>query len=345
MIDEIEYKDSSGAVASPLILPNSDIIVSTVKGNILSIAQKQVKWLFKLDSNDIPSVSLAADGNMNIYIITRAGKLYSLSKNGTLNWKKNYFNSIDKYDVFSELLTQDDGLIAAISNGEIVKIGIDGKLLWKLKSLLSPTKTFAADGNGNIYITLTNDEFGKTDSLLCISKSGNLVWKKGFENTRLIRTPVIFNKRIYLVGISISGEQKVSTLYSLDEKGNVIWKKELLLFARFISVDIDGKIYVTGYNSGIGEAMSGIFCFSADGKLQWKKYFEVIIPYVNDRNSTGVYFTKKDGTLYEVVGLENMPVLYLQPAVTSDPLIIFSGAEKLCFVSIDAPPFDKFLPW
>ena len=70
VIDKIEFRDSSGAIAAPLVLPNSDIIISTVKGNILLISQKQVRWPFKLDSTELPSASLAADANMNIYFIS-----------------------------------------------------------------------------------------------------------------------------------------------------------------------------------------------------------------------------------------------------------------------------------
>ena len=357
VIDKFEFKDSSGAITAPLVLPNSDIVVSTVKGNILLISSKQVKWSFKLDSTELPSASLAADADMNIYVICSGGKLYSISKDGELKWKKKIFDSVGRFDIFSDLLAQDDGVITAVSSGKIIKVGFDGNIKWKYSAKLSPTKTFASDEKGNLYIPLTHDEFGATDSLLCMSSSGKVVWEKGFENTRFIKSPVVFNKRINLFGITESGEQKISSIYSLDEKGKIIWKKEILLFARNLSVDKDSRVYLSGYNSGIGETMSGVFCFSPDGKLVWKKYFEVIIPsasiiskkyiafVVTDKNTVGVYFLKKDGILYEVVSMENMPVLYLQPAVTSDPMLIFSGAEELCLVSIDAPPFDKFLPW
>jgi hypothetical protein len=355
--DKIEFSDSSGAVTSPLILPNSDIIVSTVKGNIISISGKKVKWSFKLDSNEIPSASLAADNDMNIYIISTAGKLYSISKDGVLNWKKKIIDSLGKYDLFSDLLAHDDGIVTAVSSGKIIKVGIEGNLKWSFTTGLSPIKTFASDEKGNLYIPLTHDEFGATDTLLCLNSSGKVIWQKGFENTRFIKSPVVVNNRILVIGITDSGEQKVSSLYSLDDKGNINWKKDFLLFARSLSVDKDGNAYVAGYNSGIGETMSGVFCYSNKGKLLWKRYYEVIIPsapliskkyiafVVSDKNAVGVYFIKKDGTLYEVVSMENVPVLYLQPSVTSDPLIIFSGAEELCLVSIEAPPFDKFLPW
>ncbi len=357
VIDKIEFKDSSGAITAPLVLPNSEIIVSTVKGNILLISQKQVKWSYKIDSVELPSASLAADANVNIYVISTGGKLYSISKDGVLNWKKKIIDSAGRYDIFSDLLVQDDGVVTAVSNGKIIKVGFDGNIRWIYSASLSPAKTFAADEKGNLYIPLTHDEFGATDTLLCLSSAGKVVWKKGFENTRFIKSPVVFNKKVYLFGITESGEQKITSIYSLHQKGKILWKKEILLFARFLSVDKDGRAYITGYNSGIGEAMSGVFCFSTDGKLVWKKYFEVIIPsvpliskkyialVVSDKNAVGVYFLKKDGTLYEVVSMENMPVLYLQPAVTSAPILIFSGAEELCIVSIDAPPFDKFLPW
>ncbi|TAL68421.1 MAG: hypothetical protein EPN82_10530 [Bacteroidetes bacterium] len=357
VLDEIEFKDSSGAATAPLVLPNSDIIVSTVNGNIIYISSKQVKWSFKLDTDETPSASIAADANMNIYIISTTGKLYSITKAGLLNWKKIIIDSLAKYDLISDLLAQENGIVTAVSNGKIIKVGYNGKVKWTYTARLSPIKTFSADEKGNIYIPLTHDEFGKTDTLLCLSSDGKVVWQKGFDNTRFIKSPVVFKSRVIIFGIRESGEQKISTVNYLEVNGKVLWKKEILLFARNLSVDLDGRIYVTGYNSGIGEAMSGIFCYSPEGKLIWKNYFEVIIPsspllskkyigfVVNDKNSAGLYFLKKDGTLYEVVGLENMPPLYLQPAVTSDPLIIFSGADRLSIVSIEEAPFDKFLPW
>jgi outer membrane protein assembly factor BamB len=357
LVDELTYKDSSGAVTAPLVLPNSDFVIVNVSSNVLYISKQVVKWSVNLDSVAIPAGCLAADGESNIYIIANNGVLYSISKEGKIRWKKQIAETNKKLLVFSDLLTQKDGIVVSVSDGDIYKFSFNGDIKWKINPGLSSTKTFASDENGNLVIPLTHDMFGVTDTLLFISSDGKILWQKGFDKVRLYMTPTVYKNKIVIAGINDLIGGRLEAFYVLDSKGKQLWKKELNVTPRFISVDEDGKIYVAGYNTGVGEALSEVLCFSPEGKLEWKQYFQAsvtsdlmisrkIIAFVaNDEKGVGVFFLRKDGTFEDVVPLQRAPSVYPQPAVTSDPSVIFAGSDRLCIVRIDELPFDKFLPW
>ncbi len=357
IVEDCKYKDSSGAITAPLVLPNSDYVIVNTRSNVLYISKQIVKWAVKLDSGAIPAGCMAADGDLNIYIIATNGMLYSISKDGQMRWNKLVEKTDKKLIVFSDLLAQKDGIVISVSNGEIYKFDFNGNIKWKFITGLSTTKTFASDDKGNLVIPLTHDLFGVTDTLLYLTPEGKVRWYKGFPKTRFYMTPVVCRHKIVIAGISEIKGNMLAEFYVLDEKGKKLWKKELNVSPRFISVDEQGRIYAAGYNSGVGEALSEILCFSASGKLEWKQYFQAtvlsnlmlsrkFIAFVaNDDKGSGVCFLDKDGKFEDVVSLQRAPSIYSQPSVTSDPSVIFAGADKLCIVRIDELPFDKLIPW
>ena len=152
-------------------------------------------------------------------------------------------------------------------------------------------------------------------------------------------------------------EDKLYLIYALDTLGNILWKKELSVLPRNISVGDDGKIYVTGYNAGLGEGLSGIFCFTDKGELIWKQYLDVTIPapvLISKDNvavvgvkkrSPGVFFFNNTGILIKTVSLSDAPIFNLQPFVLPDPVIAFAGTEKLFILRIDDSMMNKILPW
>ena len=136
-----------------------------------------------------------------------------------------------------------------------------------------------------------------------------------------------------------------------------MWTKELSVLPRYISVSEEGNIYVAGYNAGLGEGLSGIFCFSDKGKLIWKQYLDITVksPILISqdnlaivgvkRRSPAVFFFNKMGTLIKTVSLSDTPILNLQPFVLPEPIIAFAGAEKLFILRIDESMMNKILPW
>jgi hypothetical protein len=350
-------KDSGGCFVAPLLLSSAEWVIATKNGTILLTTKTNVTWEYKLDAGEVCISSPCADEEQNLYFLTNNGKVLSLSRLGGLRWKYD-FKSIDtNQTVYSELLITKTGLVIASSDGRIALVGKNGKLNWERKHTLSPTKMLSADINGNIAAILTNDEFGKTDSLVCISPDGKLKWEIGFESTRLVKYPVITKDRIYFIGLQEKSDMRVSKVFSLDLKGKIIFEKELSVQARFVSADQNGNVYITAYNSGLGESLSGIYKFDKTGKLKWKLFYEMSIPAPvmitkqelavlgSTPKAFGVFYMQPDGNLTKTISLSDQAVFYPQPLAGPDGSINFGSTERLGMVSIAETPLDKFLPY
>ena len=356
-ITQYSSPDSSGIIVSPLPLDGGKLIIATIGGSVLLVEGKKTGWITKLDSSLFVVAGMAADNNQNIYLIANNGLIYSYSSEGKLRWKY-YFSKLDTSKfIFSDLLAQRDGIVVTLSPGIIFKLSYDGKLLWQDDYLLQTTKSFAATQSGKILIPATFNTFGSSDSLICYSPTGKKLWKKGFEKSRILRNPVIHRNMILIPATYDIYEDKLYLIYALDTLGNILWKKELSVLPRNISVGDDGKIYVTGYNAGLGEGLSGIFCFTDKGELIWKQYLDVTIPapvLISKDNvavvgvkkrSPGVFFFNNTGILIKTVSLSDAPIFNLQPFVLPDPVIAFAGTEKLFILRIDDSMMNKILPW
>jgi hypothetical protein len=359
----IKMNDSSGAIVAPLVISESQVLIATINGSIIMFDRttdtinKKTSWSYKLDSSLVVASGMCGDIDKNIYAILSNGELLSLSKNGNLRWKYRYSNENNDKLFSSDLLAVNDGIIASLSNGLIFKLSFDGKLLWERKSNWSTTNTFAGDSYGNLYIPITKEEFGASDSLIMLDKNGKLLWQKTFEKVRIIKTPVIQNGNIYISGLQELNNGRAPVVIAIDTSGKEIWKKELAVVPRHISTSNDGSIYIIGYNSGIGEAMSGVFCFTKEGKLKWQLYFEAIVPaplMVGKENlafigrtpkALACYFMNKEGQVTKTISLTDIPTPYLQPVVMPNGAITMAGAEKSCLIRIDETPINKILPW
>jgi outer membrane protein assembly factor BamB len=350
-------KDSGGCFVAPLLLSSAEWVVATKNGSILLTTKTNVSWEYKLDSGEVCISPPCADQEQNLYFLTNNGKALSLNRKGGFRWKYD-FKSIDSILIsYSELLITNTGIVLASSDGRIALVGKNGKLKWVRQHTLSPTKILAADNSGNIAAILTNDEFGKTDSLVLITPEGKLKWAMGFESTRLVKYPVVTNDRIYFIGLLEKSDMRVSKIFSLDLKGKLIFEKELSVQARFVSADLNGNVYITAYNSGLGESLSGIFKYDKAGILKWKLFYEMSIPAPvmitkeelavlgSTPKAFGVFYMQPDGKLTKTISLSDQAVFYPQPLVGPDGSINFGRTDRLGMVSIEETPLDKFLPY
>lgn len=357
--DKVELANDStlpGAITPPLVLAEGDICIGTVDGTVARTIEDALVWQTPLAGKAVPAAAMCSDANDNVYALGNDGALTSLDRNGKQRWRSAIFRAGSTI-TYSDLLAVKDGVVAAASYGDIVKISFGGKVLWRRSSTVSPTKTFAADGEGNLYVAMSHNEFGGTDSLLVLTAQGRQVWSLAFEGTRLIKTPVITDNAVIVTGVRNAENVRVSVLHKIDRMGRIQWSKELKITPRGVSVARDGTIYAAGFRAGVSDPLSSVIAISPQGAELWKRNYEFAIPspvlvsnevlaFMGTKGmSTGLYYIMRDGTFVDVVSLGEMPVVNLQPAVNAQGVIVMASVENLGSVRISSSHFGGVLPF
>lgn len=353
----LDCPDSSPAAVAPLFLDDKQFYISTVNGSVALIDDLKSVWIANIGAGKIAASDMAADARKNLYLITNLGEVQSYTHDGKLRWEYTHPAFIDSSFVFDDLLAQRDGLLVSASPGLLFKLSFDGKLKWQYSHSLATTQSFCADDAGNIALPSTHNDFLAADTLHFISPDGKLKWKKSFERTRILKTPVAYDDLIIYPASYMLGDNRLFLLIALDTTGKERWRKELNIMPKYISAGHDGRIYLLAYNSGYGETMSGIFCFDTAGKLLWKFYTAntVTAPLMISkdniaffgvkRNTAGVFFINRDGTVYHTVSLSDAPPLNHKPFATNSPCVAFTGSDKLFILKIDDSIIDRIFPW
>jgi len=355
--ESIETTDSSGVIQTALRLKSPFYVIANSKGKILRVNNSHVDIIFTIDSNFVVASGMTADRNSNIYFITSDDKIYCIDFNFNLKWKNDIPVQKSRTLSFSDLISVNDGIIVGANTGELLKYDFEGNVVWKFKSNLAVPKTFSADSLDNLYIPFTNNEFGATDSLICINSGGKNVWQTAIPETRILSSSAYRNGKIYVTGAKVKNDGKVGMTYCIDTKGKIIWSKETPLPGRFISVDYDNNCYVSCISSGVGEIKTGLFAFDPKGKELWNYYIgaAAVSPllisqkYLGFTSYTGegaaIYFVRKDdGLMVKFHSLSNFPPLYLQPMVSDDSSIKLFGSSKLMLVKFSETILEKILP-
>lgn len=358
MTVEIGENDSTlpGAITPPLPVSSGEICIGTTDGAVVRLLENTIVWKTPLAGKAIAASALCGDAQGNVYVMASDGSLASFAVDGKQRWRLVLFKA-GAAITYSDLLAVSDGVVAAASSGEIVKISFDGKVKWRRLSDLAPTKTFAADAGGNLYIALSQRLFDGNDSLLVLSPQGQQVWALAFEHTRLIKTPVVYGTGVVVAGLRQAESDRVPVLHAIDQMGRIRWSKELTITPRGVSIANDGTIFVAGYRAGIGDALSAVIAFSQQGKQLWKMNYEFTIPtpilisedvlaFVGVKGkSTGMYYMMRDGTYIDVVSMGDMPVMNLQPAVDAGGAILFTTSENLGMIRVAPSGFSRVLPF
>ncbi len=350
-------EDTSGAVTYPLVMEAYSYMIATEQGSIVRITDNEHVWTARLESEEVVAAGMCADIDKNIYAVTLDGLVHSYSYDGKLRWKHRMDIDTTRAVIFSHLLAVPEGIAAASSDGLIEFLDHDGNIKWSRRSEWNATGMFAADDNYDLLIALTYNQFGASDSLLCIDQDGNEKWKSGFEKIRLLGSPVFNNGKIYIRGMGEAGSRGPSYIIALDTNGNELWQRKMPVVPRHMSAsEKRNEIYVTGYDAGLGQALSGIHCFDDEGNQKWQIYLEATIPapvLVGEKflavigitpEAAGVYFLNKSGTLIKSIGLPVWPPARLKPIVNYNGSILFAGSQNLSFIRIDDYPMDKILP-
>lgn len=348
---------AAGASSTPLLLRDEQMIFSTDDGRIISSYKSEKKWEYKLDSGSFIGAGFAADDNNNIYTIDILGKSYSLDSTGKLRHSNQLFQPTS-LEVFNTPLTIKDRIVYATSEGNLVITDKSGKEVYR-KSFGSTILDYvsAVDAN-NILLTLSNNQFGVTDTIVSITPDGKENWRFSSNGYRFIKGAISNGKNIAVAGTKQGGDNPLSKVFYLDNKGKSLWEKEISTIPRFLSIANDGEVYLVSYSSGMGQMLSGVYSYSIKGELTWKIYYQYSIPmpvYISqkeimfiasNRETYGLFYLQRgDGTLIKTLEFgEVAPIIYY-PEVGDYGTLIFAGKKNLRLIRVDETPINKLLPY
>lgn len=357
--ERLNILDTTGIIQPPIAFGPQDYLIATKGGSIIRLADTRSVWEYKLDSGEVAFTSLAGIiSNGKSAFITNIGNFISLDSDGKLLYKRSLHSGHkNSFLTFSEILALDDGFIIGTNEGKIVKFDTSGNIQKELSFPQSISKIVSSAGN-TVVFALSHNLFGRADTLIVADRNLNLQQTIGIENFRILAGPAIYNGKIYVGGSTETSAGRLGRIVSFDLSGNKIYDIETDMVIRNISVDISENLYASGFNSGVAEYYSGLYSYDVHGTERWKLYLKssVISPlkickkYVIFAGLTiegaGIFSLRKnDGTLVKLNALNEMPLLYLHPAVTTEPLLVFFGSEKPNIVKLTQTQLDKILPW
>lgn len=352
--DTIAKANSAGAIVPPLALSNQELVYATTRGTILMMTNQDLLWEKNLDSNTAVNAFMCADKEQNIYAVSNTGTLYSYSVSGELRWKKSIADSLSDSGIPCDLLAIDDGIIAGTTDGVLVKLSFDGKILWK-KSFPSGIGRTISANETNPIITIASAT--ENDTLAMLTTDGTTKWKVA-AGIRLVKYPVVNADAIYCTGLKYVGTEALAIIIVYDLAGKVKWTKELAFVPRYISVADNGDVYANVFQAGIGEQVSAVIRYDKNGKMIWKKYFNLTIPtpvlisksliaFMGvTHNAVGLYFVNKDtGIIQSIQSYSNEFPTIQSATVRPDGAISFAYYQKIGFIRSDEPWINKLLPW
>ncbi|HOM03966.1 MAG TPA: hypothetical protein PLU67_00570 [Candidatus Kapabacteria bacterium] len=348
---------TAGSQIEPLVVGNNDYYLISADGTISFISKDILKSTFMVPDSTPVSTRPAADHEQNIYFVSLKPILYSFNNHGEKRWEYKFSDEFDPFEMFSDVLATNDGVLIGTTSGKLIKVSFDGKLIFQKQYNTAISRAFAADENGNIYFVLTKNTFGDTDNLVKIDKNGKELYNKPIDFVRIIRNPVVSGDNVYLIGFMQNADKSGSLLICFDKRGFEKWRQELPVFPRYLSAN-EQNAYVIGYNTGVGETMSGVFSFSRTGKQNWRIFLSISAtsPLIvgkaksavvgTNPNGAGIFFLDNDnGRLIEDRSLNEIDTFYTVPAVTGDGSIIFAMSARRGIVRLTDTALNKILPW
>ncbi len=352
-VERLSIKDTTGFAVAPLALSENKLVAATNSGSIAFFEHTNLLWEAKLDDSEFVLSNLVADSKENIYFLSNQHKLHSYSATGKKNWT---IIITTTSSIFSNLLITNDAIYFSSEDKKLFKVALSGKIEWTLELPLQTTPTFA-ESEGNLIINITHNDPYSSDSVICIAKTGKIRWARGLEQTRLIKSPVISNGKIYVIGYNLTERTNNGIIVCFDTLGNTIWSKNLPIIPRFVSISQTDEIFLILYNLGIGETLSAIYKLNNKGEIVARQFVSAIfyspiiiserkialLGYTKDIPS--ILFFDKELNLIKTIDLSKTPPLIVQPAVLTDCTIIFATFSRPMVVRIDENPIIKLLPW
>ncbi|PKL85159.1 MAG: hypothetical protein CVV22_09535 [Ignavibacteriae bacterium HGW-Ignavibacteriae-1] len=350
--------DSSGIIQAPIAFGPQDYIIATRSGKIIRLMDTKSKWEYQLDSSLIALTGIAGITKDEISaFVSSDHNLVSLNKDGKLIFKTKLEITNSKFLTYSELLALNDAFIVGTNDGFIGKYDLSGKNQKQLQFENSITEMIASE-KGIITFGVTQNLFGKSDSLIIADSDLNIKQQISIDNFRILHGPIIKNDKIYIAGATETENGRLGRIITYDTEGKLLHDIETDLVIRTISVDNEGNVYAAGFNSGVAELYSCLYAFDKSGVERWLLYLKssvnspIIIckKYITfvglTTDGPGIFSIRhEDGLLTRLHPLNDLPLLYLHPTVTSEPMMVLFGSDRPVIIKMTQTQLDKVLPW
>ncbi|HRP01046.1 MAG TPA: hypothetical protein PLE30_00190 [Candidatus Kapabacteria bacterium] len=354
---KISLNNFSGCYQTPLYLGDDDYIVPTIDAKINLVRLDTIIWSYKVDNNLNLLADIVADSSKNLYFVNLDGNFISVNINGKERFNVNINPLKLQLFTITEPLIINNKIIIGTNNGDLLCYDTNGKLIWSNKFSLPLSKVFSADKGDNIYIGLSNNQFGTSDTLIKIGKLGKEIIRKPTENLRIISPIINRDGKIYFAGGKRTIDGVSSEIVCLDDKLNILWKKEVPVLVNQLSHN--GKtLFAGGFASGVNEYKTGIYTYDTNGKELWNNYLDAKISSpmligedffvltATNENGAGIFvLSNSKGELIKTHSLSNETPLYLIPTVSDNRDLNFFGSQTLFLLKLTETPLEKIIPY
>lgn len=358
--------EANGCSQIAVCMNDGSVIMGTNDGKILKVQDKKILKYYQIQDSMSPISPLVADQKSNIYFLDFKQNLYSISDSLKLNWKislpvaREY--TLYTSPVLSESNHGKQAIYIGSNDGNLFKYNQNGKLEWSYSTSLQIMNMPAISKSGDLICSISNNEYGKTDSILVFAANGKVKKSLFFPNMRIMKSAIcseIDGKNyIYVSATSDINNNKLTRLFKFDENLNPVWQKEYSFIIRNISVADNGEVYFVGFNSGVGENKSVIISLDEKGNKRWNLYYDYSIPYPimigeksvvftgSNQVTAGLfYMSRSDGNLYSTINLGEHPDLWFRPVCDYYGRINLFSRQNPYYITVDKTMIEKMIFW
>ena len=260
-------------------------------GNIYlsGIQNRFLKMKFGKDKFDISKIVMPPlIFNENIIVSDDVGTVFSISKRGKINWKKNIYKKIHKkiYKNLS-LFINNNKIYVADNIGFIYVVNlIDGELVW-IKNIDVPIKSNIKILEDKIFL------INQDNRIFCLSiKDGSNLWD--------IRASSTFIKSQNFLGLAISKQKDLivltssGDLFKIKTNGQVLWSLKINSLTNQNTDFFMSSNILLGEDEIIFSASNTLFNFNlSSGYLNWKKNVSSVGTPIIDGNN--VFIVSSNG--------------------------------------------------
>ncbi len=352
-LQPITAPDTSGCLQPPLALSSRLTVLATAEGSLIGLGMFEPIWHLRLPAKTVAAVPLVADSG-TLYLLGSDGTLSALSFDGKLLWREPLFLGLEHGGgPYLPLLAQHRGILAADGGGRLVRVAATGKILWEQRRGGSLRRSWSASADGLLALGIAADG---GDTLLVLDSTGQQRWSRVLPQTQLTCV-VLGNGRLVVAGVRDGPQEPIPVLHCFSAIGELLWSKTLPAVPRWVSLDDSSRAYVIVHSSGVGDPISGILAYGADGHHRWKLYlpatittpallFEksLLVFAVQSNGALGGYILSlADGSLQELLSLQEAPPLLLVPAVTPDGDVLLGWSTRLGLLRLGEHPWRWLL--
>ena len=222
--------------------------------DITSVREKKLENRGHIETNWNEKISMK--GYDNSVLITDDGKLVSYSFDNQKNWHRN----IDE-DKEIVCLGETGIYIGDREKGNIDKIDIDGQKIWSYDTKY-PIYTISENQEYLFIYSKVNEDIRR---ITILDQSGKEVLSNDKSKKEILSANVSQDKKNYIVtDIDKKSTELKSNLTYLDNKGNIIWEKDLEKKLIYNTLFLDNKKMILVEDKQI-------ICIDNKGKVLWSK--------------------------------------------------------------------------